>query len=312
MKRFESNVGGFKWIDVLEPKKEDLKSLASEFSLIDRIILNSMDPEHLPKYEKLDSGLVIFLRVIDPNKKSRAINIQELTTKITIIIKEETVITIHRLDQEFIKNLREDIQNITISKNEFVKKIIQKSLRSFDEPLNLLEQKVEEFEEKIFKESRSKTIFKEGYNLKRRASAYKKIMKFYSETFQYMSNHNEYQWKDFSGEKEYSDRLLFYIDDVVENISGLLGLHLSITGNKTNEASFKTNEIMRVLTVFSIFFLPLNFLVGLYGMNFKNMPELEHPYGYYAVLVLMALISLGIFYWVLKKGWLQDPNLNEN
>lgn len=309
MKRFESNVGGFKWIDVLEPKKEDLKSLASEFSLIDRIILNSMDPEHLPKYEKLDSGLVIFLRVIDPNKKSRAINIQELTTKITIIIKEETVITIHRLDQEFIKNLREDIQNITISKNEFVKKIIQKSLRSFDEPLNLLEQKVEEFEEKIFKESRSKTIFKEGYNLKRKASAYKKIMKFYSETFQYMSNHNEYQWKDFSGEKEYSDRLLFYIDDVVENISGLLGLHLSITGNKTNEASFKTNEIMRVLTVFSIFFLPLNFLVGLYGMNFKNMPELEHPYGYYAVLLLMSFISVGIFYWVYRKGWLQDPSL---
>ena len=60
MKRFEFSNESFKWIDILEPKKEDLKMLASEFSLIDRIILNSMDPEHLPKYEKFDSCLVVF------------------------------------------------------------------------------------------------------------------------------------------------------------------------------------------------------------------------------------------------------------
>lgn len=307
MKRFNHSFVDFNWVDIVEPNKEDLKKLAKEYSLIDRIILNSMDPEHLPKYEKLESGLVIFLRVIDPNKKSKAINIQELTTKITVIIKENTLITIHRLDQDFLSKLREEASTLTIDRNEFVKKIIKSAIKTFDEPVNILELKLEEFEEKIFKSSKSKTIFREGYNLKRKASAYKKVMKFYSETFQYMSTHDEYQWQDILAEKEYTDRLLFYTDDALENISGLLNLHLSITGNRTNEASYKTNEVMRVLTVFSIFFLPLNFLAGLYGMNFKNMPELDHPYGYYGVLGLMFIISIGIFFWVLRKGWLQEP-----
>ena len=64
---------------------------------------------------------------------------------------------------------------------------------------------------------------------------------------------------------------------------------------------------MRVLTVFSIFFLPLNFLAGIYGMNFEHMPELKHPHGYTTVLLMMGLISLGIFIWVHKKGWLKEP-----
>ena len=310
MKRFEKKFASFTWYDFLEPKKEDLQNLAKEFNLLDRIILNAMDPEHLPKYEKIEGGLVLFLRVIDPKKKSRSINIQELTTKITVIIKDDKLITLHRLDQDFLISLRDNESIIQKNRNEFLKGIIDQSLKSFDESLNLLESKVEEFEEKIFKDAKSRSIFREGYNLKRKASAFKKVMKFYSETFLYMSTHNEYLWSDFQAEKELSDRMLFYIDDVQENVSGLLNLHVSIVGNKTNEASYKTNEIMRVLTVFSIFFLPLNFLVGLYGMNFKNMPELDHPYGYFMVLILMAVISLVIFYWVYKKGWIQDPSLN--
>jgi magnesium transporter len=64
---------------------------------------------------------------------------------------------------------------------------------------------------------------------------------------------------------------------------------------------------MRVLTVFSIFFLPLNFLAGVYGMNFEYMPELKMKYGYYYVLGIMTLISLTIFLWVWKRGWMRKP-----
>jgi magnesium transporter len=308
LNRFEKKFETFAWIDLVEPKKEDLKNLAIEFSLVDRIILNSMDPEHLPKYESIAGGLVLFLRVIDPHKRYKIYNIQELTTKITIIIKDSLIITLHRLDQDFIVQLREQQNISTLNRNDFLKKIIDHSLRSFDEPLNSLEQKLEKFEEKIFKGPSAQALVKEGFNIKRKASAFKKVLKFYSETFNYMGNHNEYLWTDFQAQKEYSDRLIFYIDDVAENITGLLSLHLTLEANKTNEGSYKTNEIMRILTVFSIFFLPLNFLVGLYGMNFKHMPELEHPYGYFIVLVFMALISLFIFIWVTKKGWLKDPD----
>lgn len=309
MIRHERQFSSFKWVDLIEPKREDLKSLKNEFKLIDRIILNSMDPEHLPKYEKLGNDLVLSLRVIDKKKRFRLLNIQELTTKITIIIKGDVLLTIHRLDQDFLQSMRSDETISDLSRNDFLKKIVSSSIRTFDGSIAELGERSEGFEDQVFKDFNNKLIFKEGYVLKRTASAYKKIMKFYSEMFSYMSNEPEYQWRDYHAEKEYTDRQLFYVDDIQENINGLLALHLSVVSNRTNEESLKTNEVMRILTVLSLFFLPLNFLAGVYGMNFHNMPELNHPYGYFIILVIMFLISIGIFLWLHKKGWIHRADL---
>ncbi|MFN5681381.1 MAG: CorA family divalent cation transporter, partial [Bacteroidota bacterium] len=58
------------------------------------------------------------------------------------------------------------------------------------------------------------------------------------------------------------------------------------------------------LTVFSAFFLPLTFLVGVYGMNFKYMPELDNPWGYPGVWALMLGIVIFIYVWFRRKNWL--------
>lgn len=68
--------------------------------------------------------------------------------------------------------------------------------------------------------------------------------------------------------------------------------------------SLKLNHIMRVLTIISTIFIPLTFIVGVYGMNFNNMPELEWHYGYSAVWVFMVLLSLGLLWYFKKKKWL--------
>jgi magnesium transporter len=74
--------------------------------------------------------------------------------------------------------------------------------------------------------------------------------------------------------------------------------------------SNRTNEIMRVLTVIATIFMPLTFIVGLYGMNFSpdhspwNMPELRWYYGYPLVLALMALVTGGMLWYFKRKGWL--------
>lgn len=66
----------------------------------------------------------------------------------------------------------------------------------------------------------------------------------------------------------------------------------------------KTSEIVRVLTVMSSIFIPLTFVVGIYGMNFRHMPELESPWGYYAVLAAMAVFTAGMLLWFRRKKWL--------
>ena len=65
----------------------------------------------------------------------------------------------------------------------------------------------------------------------------------------------------------------------------------------------KMNEVMKTLTVVSVFFMPLTFIVGVYGMNFENMPELHWKYGYFVIIGVMVLLLLGMVYYFKKKNW---------
>ncbi len=80
-------------------------------------------------------------------------------------------------------------------------------------------------------------------------------------------------------------------------LSGMLDLYLSSISNRTN-------EVMKFLTVIGTIFMPLTFLVGVYGMNFKNLPELEWHYGYFALWAVMIAISLLMVAYFRKKRWL--------
>lgn len=80
-------------------------------------------------------------------------------------------------------------------------------------------------------------------------------------------------------------------------VSGMIDIYLS-------GLSYKMNEIMKVLTLIATIFIPLTFVVGLYGMNFKHMPEIEWEYGYYAVLVVLAVMVAVILTYYRKKKWI--------
>ena len=77
----------------------------------------------------------------------------------------------------------------------------------------------------------------------------------------------------------------------------LLNLHMGILSTRMNKA-------MQRLAAISLIFLPLTFVVGNYGMNFKYMPELDWKYGYLMVWILNLTIAGGIFYWLKKKKWI--------
>jgi magnesium transporter len=99
----------------------------------------------------------------------------------------------------------------------------------------------------------------------------------------------------------------FQVIDLVETYrevgAGLMEIYLSSVGNRTN-------EVMKVLTIIATIFIPLTFIAGVYGMNFKterspwNMPELEWYWGYPACLALMAAVSCTLLFYFWRKGWL--------
>lgn len=88
--------------------------------------------------------------------------------------------------------------------------------------------------------------------------------------------------------------LILSYDEVLEDANNLLNSYHSVNAQKNN-------DVMKLLTVFSAFFLPLTFIAGIYGMNFDIMPELEWHLGYFATLSLMFVISIIIFIWFKRK-----------
>ncbi len=79
-------------------------------------------------------------------------------------------------------------------------------------------------------------------------------------------------------------------------LSGIHDLYLSSLNNKLN-------EVMKVLTVIATIFMPMTFVASIYGMNFKWMPELEHPWGYPLALALMAIVGVGMWLYFRTKSW---------
>jgi magnesium transporter len=82
-----------------------------------------------------------------------------------------------------------------------------------------------------------------------------------------------------------------------DTLSGFMDIHLSSSSNKMN-------RVMKVLTIISTIFIPLTFIVGVYGMNFHYMPELEWKHGYFLIWAIMVAILIGMLYYFKKKKWL--------
>jgi len=289
MKITEKVFESFKWIDIENPIKENLEKITKDHGLNYYLIKDSLEKGHLPKYEKTYKLDFFIFRAYTSDIKLHIDEVGEMSNKIAFFIFEDKLITIHRAHFNFL-NIHEE-KHIKI--NELFLRIVKLMLDSFQKPTFELSNKISEIERTIFLKDHRKVLLEELYFIKSQSRILKKVLHITQSVM-------EQSVDNFRASHQYQDikdellNLLTYNEESVENANHLMNTYLSISDQKNN-------EVVRLLTIFSAFFLPLTFIAGVYGMNFRFMPELNWKWGYFFSIGFMLLVVIVIYLWFRRK-----------
>ncbi len=114
---------------------------------------------------------------------------------------------------------------------------------------------------------------------------------------------NSHHLKGIHIRREYFSNIYDHLLKISEMLISNRELTADIRDSYLSLNSHQTNHVMKVLTIITSIFSPLTFIAGIYGMNFKHMPELIWKYSYFTVLGIMLLISIFMVLWFKKKKW---------
>lgn len=308
----------WRWIDVFQPTPEEVVALVQDHELHETSVQDCLDPGHLPKFEIVDD-LTFFIVRFDAAVKEgeeESFTVGGMTNKIAAFLGPRGLITIHRMGARIIQEVSPvwkqrlapranapapaftpELAAFRISLD-----LIKAAVQSFEKPVKQAQVEVELLEESIFSENspqrQTQSVLLDLYTLKRRGKVYSRMLHLLRNLLIRIegpaSAPAEEKAPFVQDLAESCDRFLLLADEVLDTANQLLNYHLSLS-------THRTNEVVRVLTVFSAFFMPLTFIVGLYGMNFRHMPELAWSWGYPLVLALLAVVTVGIFIYFRRK-----------
>ena len=279
----------FTWIDIEDANKKELEIIASKYNLSYFLMKDSLDIGHLPKYEQLHKHDFFIFRAYTSNINLNIDEIGEMSNKIAFFIFEDKLITIHRAHFSFL-NIHEE-KHIKIS--ELFLRIVGYMIESFKKPIIELSNKITQIEKTIFLKDYRVVLIEELYFIKSQARILKKIISITESII--LQTQDKYKVSYiFQDIQDQLLNLLTINEESLENSTQLMNTYLSLSDQKNN-------EVVRLLTIFSVFFLPLNFIAGVYGMNFSFMPELTWKLGYVFAISLMAIVVIVIYLWFRRK-----------
>lgn len=290
-----------KWIDVVAPSVEELAELAAEYQIHPVLLEDCLDPEHLPKFEVTSGYLFTIVRAFDEESTTESTSVQQLTRKLVVLTKGNVLLTIHRKPLRFLDRYILSIQDSFTDENvvRLYYEICKAAVMTYDEAFVKFEARFEKVEDIISNGKGTVEIFTGVRQEARRLSTIKRLLWHTAAIFQRLPRAQDIERIYAQDLIESLQSLMFFADELAEDASALVNLELSMY-------SHRNNQVIRILTLFSVFFMPLTFIVGVYGMNFKVMPELEWRYGYAGVwIVMIATVGL-IWYWFKKQRWFED------
>jgi magnesium transporter len=297
----------FTWLDLVNPTRAELVEIARKYGLHPMTVEDSLEPEHLPKYERIGNTTFIIVRGFDAASPRDCSTLHEMTRKVAIFYGADFLITIHRTEQPFLTALME--KHRTEAPPDGVERrkgflprlvidLINEAVATYEKPLQDAETAIDGFEGTVFGEHELTGLLRKIYLVKRRVTLMRRMLSHTLDAVKKLVPASEPTAPLYQDLRENVESSHFWAEELLEDVSNLLSMQLAL-------ASHRTNEVVRILTVFSVFFLPLTFIVGIYGMNFQFMPELRERWGYPAVMIAMGFVTLVIYLWFHKRGWLR-------
>lgn len=294
------------WIDIKGPNEDDVKYLKESFDLHPLVLKELTPPLDYPKIENFDNKylfIVMFYPYYD--KKSN----KTVPLELDIIVGKDYIVTNHYKNIVPLKaifdkcNLYEEIREEYTDEGpgELVYRIINGVLMSCFPKLSHIKKHIDEIDELIYKKNYQDCVSKISV-VKRDIIGFQRIIKPQELVLTNLAKKSEQFFKEemqpyFNDLKNIFNRITNIINTSGETISILDSSNQSLL-------TTKTNDIIRVLTIFSVIVFPLTLLAGLFGMNTEYLPFIGRPYDFWIIIVFMiagATVMLGIFK---AKKWL--------
>lgn len=286
------------WLDVENPTEEDLQFIHDRYGVNPLLLEDTIDANHLPKFEE-DDGVKFFLMRENTELERNSLNtISDVSTKLGVFLVDKTIITIHRMKNRSIYEYKKEILQHSdhIDADHIALNLALKVMKSFDDESKNLLEIMDNMEDEIFlKNSNQSNQIRRLYKLKRKSGLNTRILNISSD---WVSKVKMLKVSD----SEYVDLVDKHKDVIADfehlnaQIANLISMFLALSDQKAN-------QVMKLLAIYSVYFLPITFIAGVYGMNFDIMPELHLKHGYYYTLGLMGLIVVTTFFYFRQKKW---------
>lgn len=300
--KFKGN-GHITWINVNGLSHTDsIIKIGDFFKLHPLIVEDIVDTGQRPKIDEYDSYLFIVTKMLyfDEDKKF-------IDEHISFVIGEDYVLTFQESEKDVFNGVRSRLKTqksrIRGAGADYLGfALLDAIIDNYFTIIDNITDQVEEIENQLFVENVSDTITKDIQYLKNEILKVRKSIFPSREVIGRIvkSESALINEKTVNYFKDLQDHIVLIsenIDVVREMIWGLMDMYMTTVSNKMN-------SIMKVLTIIATIFIPLTFIVGVYGMNFEYMPELKSPYGYQIIWGVMILIFIGLLMYFRKKKWL--------
>lgn len=291
------------WIDIDGyPSSETLEQLGKKLELHPLVLEDIATLDERPTIEDYENILFIILSAISINDKTNVIEKEQ----ISIILGINFVVSIQEKGVNIFNTINERIEHSRgrirkMGSDYLAYTLIDIITDNYFKVLEDIGEKIEYLEEELVTNPTTNTL-QTIHKLKRELIFLRKkvwplrevINKLDRRESELISDSLSVYLRDVY---DHTIQVIDYIETYRDMISGMLDIYLSSLSNRMN-------EVMKLLTIISTLFIPLTFIVGLYGMNFKYMPELQWIYGYPLVWVAMIIVSLIMFLFFRRKKWL--------